>query len=141
VCRAPIEHGDKQVFVGIKWYSTHLSNVDVGAIRVDLRVIRIENGSVDTSDVRDGVTRVVGDNNVRGRAVLTCGAQTNCLAEDSQLAGHSGNDNWAHLANAEVGAGIIDDGVVDRCKLVTRAWDQLSNQVSGTPLRGCILCC
>jgi hypothetical protein len=44
---------------------TYLANVDVGASRVDVRIVRIKGGGVDASAVRDGITRVVGDNNVR----------------------------------------------------------------------------
>jgi len=47
-----------------------LANINVGAVTVDLRVVHLENGGVDTSGARDGCASIIGLDNVSGHAVL-----------------------------------------------------------------------
>jgi len=54
-----------------------LSNVNVAAILVDLRVVHVENGAVNAICPRDIVTIVVLLHDVGGRAVLACPAKAN----------------------------------------------------------------
>lgn len=54
----------------------HLANVDVGALRVDLRVVEVQHGGVDTSSRRDVVATLVGGDDVGGGAVLALPAET-----------------------------------------------------------------
>jgi len=47
-----------------------LANINVGAVAVDLRVVHLENGGVDTSSARDVCASIIGLDNVSGYAVL-----------------------------------------------------------------------
>lgn len=60
---------------------THLANVEVCAVWVDLRVVCVEHGRVDTVVRRDDVAVVIGLNNVGCCAVLTGQTETECVTD------------------------------------------------------------
>ena len=60
--------------------ATHLADVDVGAARVDLRVVRPEEGRVDAVVGDDLVAGVAALDDVRRRAVLADVAEADALA-------------------------------------------------------------
>lgn len=84
----------------LKNIGRYLSNVNVGAILVDLRVVFIEDGVVNACGGGDQVTIIVLLDYISGRAVLSLPSKA------------------VTLANDKVVTCIIDDSDVDDSKLV-----------------------
>lgn len=63
----------------------YLSHVNVCAWRVDLWVVGIKDSGVNAGSGGDGVTGIVGSNDICIRAVFASGTQTKFLAKWNQL--------------------------------------------------------
>lgn len=90
----------------------YLSNVNIAAVLVDLRVVLIQDGVVDASGSRDNVAVIVGLNCVSSGAVLSL---------PSKAVG---------VARNEVVARVVNNSVVDDCELVATEGGNVSGKAS-----------
>jgi len=80
----------------------NLANVDVVARFVNLRVVQVQDGAVDTSGSANSLAGVVGLDNVGGAAILVFVSEADLVA-------------WGQVA-----ASRVDDTIIDNCELVSR---------------------
>lgn len=71
---------------------THLADVDVRTLRVDLGVVRVEHGGVDVGLGADDVARVVRRHGVGFRAILAGRSQADDLGSRGQVKSMGGGD-------------------------------------------------